>query len=89
MKMLKEERELREWVRWATCDLPDAEEKRFAFKAITALVKAVREDCAFRIRCASAGESRIEVGVAEHAIMHHYGYKKEDDPLQAATIRRK
>jgi hypothetical protein len=44
--MMKEEKELRKWVRWATCDLPDAEEKRFAFKTITALIRAVREECA-------------------------------------------
>jgi hypothetical protein len=45
-RILPEEKALRNWVRWATCDLPDAEEKKFAFKIITALIRAVREDCA-------------------------------------------
>ncbi len=50
-KMLAEEKDLRNWIRWATCDFPDNEERRFALKALTALVKAVRLDEQLRNQC--------------------------------------
>lgn len=79
--MLKEEKAVRDWKNAAGVN------SRIFMREVTALVRAVREDCAFRVRCASAGEFTIEVGVAEHAIIHHYGYKKEDDPKYTAAIR--
>lgn len=83
-KMMKEERILRDALRFPEGAV---DYRRFSIM-IKHLVRACYEDAAFRVRCASAGEPANEVGTAEHAIIYHWGYKKEDDPEAAIRGRK-